>query len=211
MATVIADMSMSLDGFIADRNDDVGPLFDWYRVGPVTTPSADERWSFHTSEASAKELREFLPAVGALVCGRRVFDHTKGWGGRHPAGCPVFVVTHNVPKGWPRDDAPFTFVTDGVESAVAQAKELAGDKIVAIATPSITQQCLNLGLLDVIRVNLVPVLLGDGIRFFDNLRDAPITLDDPTVTESTRVTHLQYHVRSTGKMSSSGPTKKQKR
>ena len=69
MATVIADMSMSLDGFIADRNDDVGPLFDWYRVGPVTTPSADERWSFHTSEASATELREFLPAVGALVCG----------------------------------------------------------------------------------------------------------------------------------------------
>ena len=94
-----------------------------------------------------------------------------------------------MPKGWPRDDAPFTFVTDGVESAVAQAKELAGDKIVAIATPSITQQCLNLGLLDVIRVNLVPVLLGDGIRFFDNLRDAPIMLDDPTVTESTRVTH----------------------
>src|SRR5712692_2299572 len=61
MATVIADMSMSLDGFIADRNDDVGPLFDWYRVGPVTTPSADKRWSFHTSEASAKALREFLP------------------------------------------------------------------------------------------------------------------------------------------------------
>lgn len=195
MATVIADMSMSLDGFIADRNDEVGPLFDWYRTGPVTTPSADARWSFQTSEASAKQLREFMPAIGAILCGRRVFDLTSGWGGRHPVGCPVVVVTHTVPKGWPREDAPFTFVTDGVESAVAQAKAIAGDKIVSVATPSITQQCLNLGLLDAIRVNLVPVLLGEGIRFLDHLRDTPMMLDDPEVTEGLRVTHLQYRVR----------------
>jgi len=192
---VVANMSMSLDGFIADRNDEVGPLFDWYQAGPVATPSADERWSFHTSEASARQLREILHSIGALICGRRLFDLTQGWGGRHPTGCPVFVVTHSVPPGWPREDAPFTFVTDGVESAVAQAKATAGDKIVAVATPPITQQCLNLGLLDVIRVDLVPVLLGDGIRFFDNLRDAPIMLDDPAVTEGLRVTHLEYRVR----------------
>lgn len=195
MATVIANMTMSLDGFIADRQGNVGPLFDWYRVGPVTTPSADKRWSFHTSKASAKELRAFLDALGALVCGRRVFDYTRGWSGRHPAGCPVFVVTHSVPKGWPRDDAPFTFVTEGVEPAVAKAKQAAGDKIVAISTPSITQQCLNLGLLDEIRVDLVPVLLGDGIRFFEKLQGTPIMLDDPAVTASTRVTHLHYRVR----------------
>jgi len=188
-------MSMSLDGFIADRKDDVGPLFDWYQAGPVTTPSADERWSYKTDEASAKQLREAPMDVGALICGRRLFDLTHGWGGRHPVGCPVFVVTHTVPPGWPRDDAPFTFVTEGVESAVAQAKARAGDKIVAVATPSITQQCLNLGLLDAIRVDLVPVLLGDGIRFFDQLRDTPIMLDDPEVTEGLRVTHLQYRVR----------------
>lgn len=195
MATVVADMSVSLDGFVADLHDTVGPLFDWYQAGPVTTPSADERWIFHTDEASAKQLREALSSVGALVCGRRVFDLTHGWGGRHPVGCHVFVVTHRVPEGWPRDDTPFTFVTEGVESAVAQAKALAGDRIVAVATPAITQQCLNAGLLDVIRVNLVPVLLGEGIRWFDNLRDAPVMLDDPAVTQGRRVTHLEYRVR----------------
>ncbi len=204
MAKVIANLTMSLDGFIADRQGDVGPLFDWYRVGPVTTPSADKRWSFHTSEASARELRAFLAAIGALVCGRRVFDFTKGWGGRHPAGCPVFVVTHSVPKDWPRADAPFTFITGGVKQAVEEAKKLAGDKIVAVATPSITQQCLNLGLLDEIRVDLVPVLLADGIRLFENLQGSPIMLDDPAVTASTRVTHLQYRVRKRG--SSEGKT-----
>ena len=195
MATVVADMSMSLDGFIADRNDQVGPLFDWYQTGPVTTPSADEKWTYETDEASAEQLREGLRTVGALIAGRRLFDLAKAWGGRHPMGCPVIVFSHTVPEGWPRDDAPFTFVTDGVESAVAQAKTIAGDKIVAVASPTITQQCLNLGLLDVIRVNLVPVLLGDGIRFFDHLAKTPIMLDDPEVTEGLRVTHLQYRVR----------------
>jgi dihydrofolate reductase len=195
MGTVIANMSMSLDGFIADRSDDVGPLFDWYRQGPVTTPTADERWSFETDEASARLLRELVGRVGALVCGRRVFDHTHGWDGRHPVGCPVFVVTHRVPDGWPRDDAPFTFVTDGAESALAQAQAVAGDRVVAVATPSITQQLLNAGLLDEIHVDLVPVLLGDGIPFFANLRGAPVVLEDPVVTPGVRVTHLHYRVR----------------
>jgi dihydrofolate reductase len=196
MATVIADMSMSLDGFIADRHDKVGPLFDWYFGGPVATPTADPRWTFHTSAASAAALRGFIARVGALVCGRRIFDLTNGWGGHHPVGCPVFVVTHTVPAGWPRADAPFTFVTEGgVARAVALASAAAGDRIVAVATPSITQQCLALGLLDEIRVNLVPVLLGDGIRFFEQLQGTPILLDDPEVTTSTRVTHLHYRVR----------------
>lgn len=195
MGTVIANMSMSLDGFIADRSDDVGPLFDWYQQGPVTTPTADERWSFRTDEASARLLREVLGTVGALVCGRRVFDHADGWGGRHPVGCPVFVVTHRVPDGWPRDDAPFTFVTDGAQSALSQAQAVAGDRIVAVATPSVTQQLLNAGLLDEIHVDLVPVLLGDGIPFFANLRVAPVMLEDPEVTPGVRVTHLRYRVR----------------
>ncbi len=119
--------------------------------GPVTTPSADERWKYDTDEASAKVLSEALTTIGALIAGRRLFDITKGWGGRHPAGCPVVVVTHTVSDGWPRDDAPFTFVTDGIESAVAKAEAIAGDKIGAVASPNITQQCLNLGLLDEIR------------------------------------------------------------
>ncbi|HEX8034428.1 MAG TPA: dihydrofolate reductase family protein, partial [Ktedonobacterales bacterium] len=118
-----------------------------------------------------------------------------GWGGNHPAGVPVFVVTHSVPDGWPRDDAPFTFVTEGVESAVAQAKAVAGDKITSVASANIAQQCLNAGLLDEIAVDLVPVLLGKGIRFFDHLTTAPVELEGPQVIEGTRVTHLRYRVR----------------
>jgi dihydrofolate reductase len=195
MATVVANMSMSLDGFIAGPDDQVGPLFDWYGAGPVTTPTADVRWTFHTDEASAAELREALRTVGALICGRRLFDLTNAWGGRHPMGCPVVVITHRVPAGWPRDDAPFSFVTDGVPSAVSRAAALAGDGVVAVASASIAQQCLDLGLLDAIRVSLVPVLLGEGIPFFANTRGAPVMLDDPKVVEGTRVTHLEYRVR----------------
>jgi dihydrofolate reductase len=194
MGTVIANMSMSLDGFVADRSDDVGPLFDWYQAGPVSTPSASERWEFKTDEASAEHLRQ-MSTVGALITGRRNFDIAGAWGGRHPVGCPVFVVTHTVPEGWPRDDAPFTFVTDGAESALTQAQAVAGDGVVAVATPSITQQLLNAGLLDEIRVDLVPVLLGEGIPFFANLKETPVMLEDPEVTVGLRATHLHYRVR----------------
>jgi len=195
MGMVIANMSMSLDGFIADESDGVGPLFEWYEAGPVETPTAVKELTFHTDEASARDLRELLPGIGALVCGRRVFDITSGWGGHHPAGCPVFVVTHSIPDGWPREDAPFTFVLDGAESALAQAQAVAGDRTVAVATPSITQQLLDAGLLDAIRVDLAPVLLGRGIPFFANLKKAPVMLEDPEVTEGLRVTHLFYRVR----------------
>ena len=122
-------------------------------------------------------------------------DVAGGWGGRHPMDVPVFVVTHKVPAGWPRDDAPFTFVTEGVERAVALAADVADDGVVGVGAASIVQQCLNLGLLDEIVVNLVPVLLGRGIRLFDKLATAPILLEDPTVIEGTRVTHLHYRVR----------------
>lgn len=195
MTTVIANMSMSLDGFIADTSDGVEHLFGWYNNGAVSVPSADPRWTFHTSEASARYLREALASMGALVCGRRLFDVAHGWGGKHPAGVPVFVVTHTVPEGWPRDGVPFTFVTEGVERAVTQAKEVAGDKIVAVASANITQQCLNAGLLDEIAVDLVPVLLGHGIRFFDHLEGTPIQLEDPLIIEGTGVTHMRFRVR----------------
>jgi dihydrofolate reductase len=199
MAKVIAELSMSLDGFIADKDDEVGPLFDWYNNGDITVPSADPCWTWHVSEASARHLLNGLGNVGAEISGRRLFDFTDGWGGHTPTGTPVFVVTHGVPDGWPREGVPFTFVTDGVESAVAQATAVAGDKIVSVAGPNIIQQCLNTGLLDEIVVNLVPVLFGDGIRFFDNLSGTPIELDDPQVIEGTRVTHLRYRVRKPGR------------
>ncbi len=107
--------------------------------------------------------------MGALISGRRLFDITGGWNGNHPMGVPVFVVSHAVPDGWPRRDARFTFVTDGVESAVARAKATAGARAVAVASANVAQQCLKAGLIDEIRVDLVPVLLGEGIRFFDSL------------------------------------------
>lgn len=196
MTTVIADMSMSLDGFVADPSDGVEHLFKWFGDGDVTVPSADPRWTFRTSEASAEHLREALASVGALVVGRRLFDIAQGWGGNHPMGVPVFVVTHQVPEGWPRADAPFTFVTEGVESAVARAKLVAGERNVGVASANIAQQCLNAGLLDGISVSLVPVLLGQGIRFFDHLASTPVELEGPRVIQGTGVTHLYYRVKS---------------
>jgi dihydrofolate reductase len=194
MAKVVADMSMSLDGFIADPADGVDELFGWYGNGDVEVPSADERWTFNVSAASAEQLRPaFSGAVGALIAGRRVFDQTQGWGGRHPVGAPVFVVSHSVPAGWPRPDSATTFHDDAL-AALDAAKAVAGDRIVAVATPSLTQQYLNAGVLDEIVVALIPVLLGDGIPFFANLAKAPVRLSDPKVVEGTGVTHLTYRV-----------------
>jgi dihydrofolate reductase len=195
VSTVTANMSMSLDGFIADPKDGVEHLFGWYGNGPVETPTADPRWTFRTSEASAAKLRQALDECGALVCGRRLFDLTQGWGGSHPMGVPVFVVTHAAPQDWAHPDAPFTFVTDGVQSAVAQARAAAGDKIVAVASADIAAQCLDAGLLDRLDVDLVPVLLGDGTPFFAHLGGAPYAFENPTVVEGDGVTHLSYRVR----------------
>jgi dihydrofolate reductase len=111
-------------------------------------------------------------------------------------GLPVVVVTHSVPDGWPREDAPFTFVTDGIESAIEQAKALAGGKEVGVNGGTIARQCLNAGLLDEIWVDLVPVLLGGGTPFFDELTGAPVELEGPvSVVEDRDVTHLRYLVR----------------
>jgi dihydrofolate reductase len=145
MAKVIASFSMSLDGFIADPDDGVGPLFDWYESGDVAVPTAvPDRWTFHTSQPTADVLTDVMENIGALVAGRRLFDHTNGWDGMHPFGAPVFVVTHRPADDWVRayPDAPFTFV-DAVESAVAQAREVAGEGIVGVAGPNVAQQCLT--------------------------------------------------------------------
>jgi len=195
MATVIAGMSMSLDGFIAGPNDEVEHLFAWYGAGDVEVQTRRDDLGFRTDEQSAELLRDILSSVGAHICGRRQYEVAGAWGGSHPLGVPVFVVTHKPPADWPRGNTPFTFVTEGIEEAVAQAKAAAGDKVVAISGADVSQQVLNAGLLDGIGVDLVPVLLGQGIRWFDNIAEAPVTLDDPEVTEGRGVTHLYYHVR----------------
>jgi dihydrofolate reductase len=194
-AQVVADMSMSLDGYIADSNHGVDQLFGWFFGGDVEVPTATPGLSFQAPAPSATVLRAAFENVGALVSGRRNFELAQGWGGLHPMGVPVFVVTHEAPAGRPHDGGGVVFVTDGVESAVAQAKAAAGDKVVGIATPSITQQCLDAGLLDAIHVNLVPVLLGGGVPFFANLAGSPVQLEDPEIVESAGVTHLTYRVK----------------
>ena len=193
MAKVYTHMTMSLDGYIADPKDGTDELFGWYGAGDVTVPSADERWSFQVDANSAELLREILSGVGALVCGRRLFDLTNGWNDSHPIGAPVVVVTHRAPQDaakWPRT----TFV-DGVAEAIARAKEIAGDRDVSIASADIARQALDLGLVDEVCVSLVPVLLGEGIPYFTDLAGAPHRFDDPVVIQGKRATHLRYRVR----------------
>jgi dihydrofolate reductase len=111
----------------------------------------------------------------------------------------VVVLTHSVPEGWPREGAPFTFVTEGIERAIETAKGLAGDLGVGVNGGTIARQCLDAGLLDEILVDLVPVLLGGGTPFFEQLKEAPVELEGPvSVVEGVDVTHLRYRVRYSG-------------
>jgi dihydrofolate reductase len=182
MATVVADMSVSLDGFVADTADRADKVFTWYgKPQPEQSPREP------TGEADAMGL-------GVIVYGRRTFEVANGWDGRHPTGAPVVIVTHSVPGGWPRPDSTVSFDTVGIESAMATAAKLAGDKTIALGSPSIIQQCIALGMVDRIQVKVVPVLLGDGIRLFGTLAGGPVELDDPVVTQGNGVTHLYYDV-----------------
>ncbi len=149
---------------------------------------------FKISRASAELLRVSWPTIGAAVTGRRTFDIAGGWGGNPPGGGPCFVVTHTVPQEWVKEGSPFTFVTDGVESAIRQAKKAAGDKNVAVSSANIAQQCIKASLLDQIQIDLVPVLLGGGVRLFDHLGTEPIELERTRVVEAPGVTHLIYRV-----------------
>lgn len=196
MGQVVSNLSMSLDGFIEDTDGSVEELFEWYSAGPVETETANADIPFSQSAEDAEHSQQAMRSLGALIAGRRLFDVADGWNGVHPTGVPVFVVTHRTPtpQEWPHQDAPFTFVTDGVESAIGQAKAVAGDKDVVIASPNIAQQALDAGLLDVITVDLVPYLLGSGTPYFANLASAPVRLDDPTIQRGSRVTHLSYRV-----------------
>lgn len=194
MAKVVANMSVSLDGFVADLSDGVDEVFAWQHRGdvPIRMPDGTELPA-KVSEASARFLTETWAQVGALVSGRRTFELAGGWNGEPPLGVQTFVVGHAIPDGWPRPGTPLTFVTEGgVEAAVAQAEAHAGDGIVAVSGAVTTQQCINAGLLDEISIDLVPVLLGSGIRYFDKLANTPVRLQGPRVVEGTGVTHLVY-------------------
>ncbi|MDF2702946.1 MAG: dihydrofolate reductase [Rubrobacteraceae bacterium] len=202
MGKVSVGLSMSLDGFIAGPND--GPdsplgdggerLFAWYSAGDTDYEMPGTEMVFRISPQSAELLREVDRTMGAFVTGRRTFDIANGWGGRPPLGVPTFVVTHTVPQEWVYEGSPFTFVTEGVEDAVEQARAVAGEKDVAVGAASIAQQCIRAGLLDEVHINLVPVLLGGGVRLFEHLGITPIELESTRVVEAPGVTHLGFKV-----------------
>lgn len=199
MGKVQAQANMSLDGYIAKQDNTIGRLFDWLQNGEValTAPAGD--LELHLSPQSAEFLRQWISSLGVLVCGRTLFEVAKGWNGRHTLGVPVVVVTHKVPSDWvaAHPDAPFTFVTDGVQAAVARAQEIAGDRVVSVTGGTIARQCLDLGLLDEVAVNLVPVVMGEGNRpFFGQLSSNDLLLGNPTVCiQGDRVLHLVFPVR----------------
>jgi dihydrofolate reductase len=199
---VIFGNSMSLDGYVAGPNDspdnplgDGGQsLFTWYFSGDIPYQMPGDVPEFKLSRASIEHLRESTREIGAMVAGRRMFDIANAWQGHPPGEGPTFIVTHSPPQDWVKEDSPFTFVTDGVESAIRQAKAAARDKDVSVASASIAQQCLRAGLLDEIYIDLTPVLLGGGVRLFDNLGNMPVALEPIKVIAAPGVTHLGFRV-----------------
>ena len=196
MSNVVAIMSMSLDGYVADPHGGVADVFDWYLTsGDVEIRTGGSSpMTFSVSEPSAEHLRGLTSELGAMLTGRRTFDAAQGWGGNHAWG-PAFVLTHHLPDGWPRPDSTVHFVTDGIESAVNQAKAAAAGRSVGVHGADTIQQLLNAGLLDEISVDIAAVLLGSGVRLFDHLAGMPAVLGNPRVIPGVGVTHLRYPVR----------------
>jgi dihydrofolate reductase len=200
MGKVVFHNSVSLDGFVAGPNDspenplgDGGEaLFKWYFGGDteVQVPGAPP---MKMSSRSAEVFQEGTRNIGAMLCGRRMFDIAGAWGGS-PPGSPCFVVTHTVPQEWAKEGSPFIFVTDGVESAIKQAKAAVGDKNVAVSSANIAQQCIRAGLLDEIHIAVTPVLLGGGVRLFEHLGNEPIELETIQVIDAPGVIHLGFRV-----------------
>lgn len=194
MGIVFSSFTVSLDGFVAYPDGSVGQLLDWYNNGDVEVRPAGYPITFKMSEASAEWWRQ-NDTEGVFVCGRGIFDQAKGWGGRPPNNSPTFVITHRPPPAdWPPvPDAPFTFVSS-VEEALDQARAVADGRDINVAGPGIAQQCMNLGDLGEARLDLVPILLRDGVRYFDHLENPNTRLELLQVVEGRQVTHLRYKI-----------------
>ncbi|MFY9586980.1 MAG: dihydrofolate reductase family protein [Actinomycetota bacterium] len=196
-----AGMSMSLDGYIAGPND--GPdnglgdggdqLHEWiYGLKSWREPHRLEGGETNQDDAVMKEAFE---RAGAFIMGRRMFDNAEeAWGDEPPFQRPVFVLTHRAREPLAKKGGTtFTFVTDGIESALSQAREAAGGKDVAVAGANAIQQYINTGLLDEIEVDLVPISLGGGVPLFANIDD-DIRFEKTRIVDSPAVTHLWYRV-----------------
>jgi dihydrofolate reductase len=195
MSKVIAIMSMSLDGFVADPNDGVAEVFDWNFSGDVeVNVGGADSMTLKLSKASAEHFRSLSSELGAVITGRRTFAVADGWGGNHAWG-PAFVLCHQIPAGWPRPNSTVHFVTDGIEGALERAKAAAGHKSVAVHGAQTIQQLLNQGLVDELQIDIAAVLLGSGVRLFEKLVHSPAVLGNPTSIQGVGVTHLRYPVR----------------
>ena len=197
MGTVIVDLSVSLDGFIAGPDD--GPalplgrggegVFAWLGAGP---PENQVNQWLTPPDASKVVIDEWMTDCGAMISGRRTFDIANGWKDGHPVDAPIFVVTHTPPTEgeWSPQVRFATSLDDGLE----QAQEAAGDKEVSVCGADIAQQLLRAGQLDQIQVSISPLLLGGGVRLFDHLGGEPIALEQTRVIASEGVTHVRYRV-----------------
>jgi dihydrofolate reductase len=191
MGAVVANLAMSIDGFIAAPDDSCDDLFGFYDNGS-TEFHVSEGWPpFHMDEPSLTLFRDAIARIGCHVMGRRLYDMTNGWGGHPGNEAPIVVLTHEPPDN-PPEGVPFHFFSD-VDAAIARARELADGLDVAVAGASVARQALDAGLLDVIDVSLVPVVLGAGIPWFAGSQ-GPVKLSDPVVHEAHGVTHLRYDV-----------------
>ncbi len=202
MGTVIMHNVVSVDGFIADENDDVGPLHEWYFSGDTPiTDGGDQKYDhsgagggFRVSSASADYVRLMWETIGTIVMGRHLFDLVNGWEGQPPAGDHVVVVSHRPkPEGW-HPEASYHFVDD-VTAAIAKAQDLAGDRTVSVNAGEVGSQILAAGLVDEVAMDVVPVVFGSGKRYFGSIK-AQHLLENPHVAiQGDRVLHLRFKVR----------------
>jgi dihydrofolate reductase len=190
MAKVVSAMSMSLDGYVTGPDDG--------REYPLGVGGEQlHRWlgADRTAEDAAV-LDEMVAGAGAVVMGRKSYDICEGdggWGTGGPVGdVPCFVVTHR-PRPADVSDV-FTFVHDGVVSAVEQAKAVAGDKVVGLHGATCAQQALAAGLVDEIQIHLIPVMMGGGVRLLDHIGGKPIELERDRVVATPLATHLRFRV-----------------
>jgi dihydrofolate reductase len=202
VGTVIMHSVVSVDGFIADENDDVGPLHEWYFSGdtPIiegSDPKYDHSGAgsgFKVSSTSAGYVRSMWKAIGATVMGRRLFDLVNGWEGQPPAGDHVVVVSHPPkPDGW-HPEASYRFVDD-VTAAIAKAQDLAGDRTISVNAGEVGSQILAAGLVDEVAMDVVPVVFGSGKRYFGSIEGQHLLEDPHVVIQGDRVLHLRFKVR----------------